>query len=183
MAQAIKSTLGGYFETGDTPTAVQFGEMISSSLNLAETTNQAVTGSIVFSGAITTNSVTKGLVSITATDAITATEHAGRTLVLNAADAGSTAVTLTLPIATGTGNEYSFIIGTVNAMTAGYKIQAGDADDTIDGWIIAKNDVANHASNNSINLWKPAAADDTITLDGTTTGGVSIGDHICLTDI
>ena len=183
MAQAIKSTLGGYFETGDTPTAVQFGEMISSGLNLAETTNQAVTGSIVFSGAITTNSVTKGLVSITATDAITATEHAGRTLVLNAADAGSTAVTLTLPIATGTGNEYSFIIGTVNAMTAGYKIQAGDADDTIDGWIIAKNDVANHASNNSINLWKPAAADDTITLDGTTTGGVSIGDHLCLTDI
>ena len=46
MAQSTKATLGGYFEAGDTPTAVHFGEMISSSLNLAETTNQAVTGSV-----------------------------------------------------------------------------------------------------------------------------------------
>jgi hypothetical protein len=142
-----------------------------------------MSGTLGVTGVLTTNSVTKGLVSITATDAITLAEHAGRTLVLNAADADSTAVTLTLPAATGTGNVYHFIVGVVSAMTAAYKIQVADATDTIDGWIVAANDVANHASNNSINIWKAASDSDTITLNGTTTGGVTIGDWICLTDI
>mgnify|MGYP003625747053 CR=1 FL=1 len=143
---------------------------------------QTLSGAVTLTGALTTASVTKGLVSITATDAITAAEHAGRTLVLNAADADSTAVTLTLPAATGTGNVYHFIVGVVSAMTAAYKIQVV-GDDTIDGFIIAANDVAAHASNNSLNVWKTVAASDTITLNGTTTGGVAIGDWICLTDI
>ena len=174
MAQQSRTDLEAYFNTGDKPTAAQFAEVFESNLNLEDG------GTIT--GAITTASVTKGLVSITATDAITAAEHAGRTLVLNAADADSTAVTLTLPAATGTGNVYHFIIGIVSVMTAAYKIQV-TGDDTIDGWIVAANDVANHASNNSINIWKTAATSDTITLDGTTTGGVSIGDWLCLTDI
>jgi hypothetical protein len=162
-------------------------ENLDRDLDLANTTltNPIITTSaaVTLSGHTTTASVTKGLVNLTVTDAITQAEHAGRTLVLAAADAASTAVTLTLPAATGSGNEYNFVVGVVNAMTAGYKIQVADATDTIDGWIIAKNDVANHASNNSINVWKPGGSDDTITLNGTTTGGVSIGDHLCLVDI
>ena len=178
-AQSI-STLRGYFEAYKEPTADNFVDVFDSMLNLTD--GGTVAGATTFTGAVTTASVTKGLVSITATDAITAAEHAGRTLVLNAADAGSTAVVLTLPAATGTGNVYCFVVGIVNAMSSGYKIQV-TGDDTIDGWIVAANDVANHASNNSINIWKCAAADDTIELNGTTTGGVSIGDWICLTDI
>ena len=180
MATATAATLNTYFQTGDTPPQSNFTDLIDSSLTVTD--GGTVAGATTFTGAVTTASVTKGLVSITATDAITAAEHAGRTLVLNAADAGSTAVVLTLPAATGTGNVYCFVVGIVNAMSSGYKIQV-TGDDTIDGWIVAANDVANHASNNSINIWKCAAADDTIELNGTTTGGVSIGDWICLTDI
>ena len=151
--------------------------------NVAVTGNLTATGAITPTGLLTTNSVKKGLVSITASDAITEAEHAGRTLVLNAADPTNTAVTCTLPAATGSGNQYHFVIGVINAMAAGYKILVADATDTIARWIVAKNDVANHASNNSINIWKPAASDDTIILNGTTSGGVSIGDWLCLTDI
>jgi hypothetical protein len=167
-------------------------EALNRDLNMVDTTltNPTITtseactfsGTNVLSGHTTMSSVTKGLVSITATDAITQAEHAGRTLVLNAVDEDSTAVTLTLPAATGTGNVYHFVIGVVSAMAGAYKIQVV-GNDTIDGWVVAANDVANHASNNSINIWKTAAASDTITLNGTTTGGVSIGDWLCLTDI
>ena len=155
----------------------------STLLNPTITTNAPVTmsGTNILSGHTTTSSVTKGLVSITATDVITQAEHAGRTLVLNAADAGSTAVTLTLPEATGTGNVYSFVIGVVNAMAAGYKIQVV-GDDTIDGHVVfIDDDGAGNAA--SVKHWPTVAASDTITLTGTTTGGVSIGDWICLTDI
>jgi len=157
--------------------------LVNSTLtNCTITTSAAVTlsGTNVLSGHTTTSSVTKGLVTLTATDAITQAEHAGRTLSM--AEVGGNALcTFTLPAATGSGNEYHFVVGVVN--TSNYVIKVADATDTIDGWIIAKNDVANHASNNSINIWKPAASDDTITLDGTTKGGVSIGDWLCLTDI
>jgi hypothetical protein len=141
-----------------------------------------MSGTLGVTGVLTTNSVTKGLVSITATDAITLAEHAGRTLVLNAADADSTAVTLTLPAATGTGNVYHFIVGVVNTSTNGYKIQVADATDTIDGSLIAiDDDGAGNAA--SVKHWPTVAATDTIQLDGDTTGGAVIGDWICLTDI
>ena len=35
----------------------------------------------------------------------------------------------------------------------------------------------------SLISWPTVAASDTITLDGTTTGGVNIGDYVLLTDI
>ena len=170
MSAQDVSTLKGYFNTGDKPTETQFANLIDSFPNL--------TDGGTFTGAITTASVTKGLVSITATDAITAAEHAGRTLVLNAANAGGTAVTLTLPAATGTGNVYHFVVGIVSAMAGAYKIQVADATDTIDGYIIAGND-----DDATLSRHTTAADSDTITLNGTSTGGVGIGDSITLIDI
>jgi hypothetical protein len=46
MAQKIKPTLKTYFEAGDKPTQGQYAHLIDSSLNLAETGVQAVTGSV-----------------------------------------------------------------------------------------------------------------------------------------
>ena len=174
MSAVNRTTLQGYFNVGDKPTAANFLDLIDSNLNLTD--GGTVAGATTFTGAVTTASVTKGLVSITATDAITAAEHAGRTIVLNAADAASTAVVCTLPAATGTGNVYNFIIGVVSAAAGMYVIQVV-GDDTIDGQVhIGIDDGASKS-------FKTAATSDTITLNGTTKGGVSIGDTITLTDI
>ena len=114
-------------------------------------------------------------ITIVATDAITATEHANRKCYLGEVG-GNAAVTLTLPAATGTGNEYRFIISVVN--TSNYVIQVANADDTIDGSVILHQDSAN-----TTQTFNTVAASDTITLDGTTTGGVSIGDELTLVDM
>ena len=122
-----------------------------------------------------------GLVTLTATGAVTASAHAGRTLVMSDTD-GDTDCVFTLPAATGTGDVYKFVVGIVNTSNNGYKIQVV-GDDTIDGKVFVANDVANHASDNSVIVWKTVAASDTITLTGDTTGGVSIGDYVELIDI
>ena len=48
MAQQIKTTLAGHFVAGAEPTEAQFGHLIDSSLNLAETGIQEATGSVHF---------------------------------------------------------------------------------------------------------------------------------------
>ena len=50
-----------------------------------------------------------GLVTLTATGAITAATHAGRILLMGEVD-GDAEATFTLPAATGTGNVYKFIV-------------------------------------------------------------------------
>jgi len=122
-----------------------------------------------------TGSFTTGLVTIAATDAITAAEHAGRTNLLGEVG-GNELVTLTLPDATGTGNVYKFIVSVVN--TSSYKFLVPDASNTIDGQIMIMD-----ADLIIPNVYHTAADTDTIILNGTTTGGGSIGDYIELTDI
>jgi hypothetical protein len=61
--------------------------------------------------------------------------------------------------------------------TSGYTIQV-TGDDTMDGHILSLQDSAD-----TVVGWETAATSDTITLNGTTTGGVSIGDWIELVDI
>ena len=128
-------------------------------------------------GHLTPGTLNTGIVVLTATDAITQAEHAGKTLSMAAAGA---ARTFTLPAATGTGNVYKFIVGVVN--TSNYIIKVADATDTIDGQVIVTND-STAGGTASVISWPTAATSDTITLNGTTTGGVGIGDYIELTDL
>ena len=115
------------------------------------------------------------IVTLTATGSITAATHAGKTLLMGEVG-GDAAATFTLPAATGSGAEYRFIVSVVN--TSNYVIQVANANDTIDGSVIIHQDsAATVASFNTV------AASDTITLDGTTTGGVSIGDELTLVDM
>lgn len=109
------------------------------------------------------------------TIAVTQAEHEGRVIVMSETG-GDAAATYTLPAATGTGGRYTFVVGVVN--TSNYVIQVADATDTMDGSIISMNDSADTVSG-----WETASTSDTITLNGTTTGGVSIGDKIELIDI
>ena len=120
-------------------------------------------------------SFVRDLVTLTATDAITVAEHAGRILLMGEVG-GDAAATFTLPAATGSGAEFQFIVSVVN--TSNYVIAVADATDTIDGSVILHQDSAN-----TVVSFNTASDSDTITLNGTTKGGVSIGDEITLIDI
>jgi|TARA_R110000765_G_scaffold305722_3_gene399610 hypothetical protein len=136
-------------------------------------------GLTVTAGATTLGgSLTRDLVTLTATGAITQATHAGCILLMGEVG-GDAAATFTLPAATGTGAEYKFIVSVVN--TSNYVIQV-TGDDTIDGSVVVTNDTAAGGTASLIS-WPTVAATDTITLNGTTQGGVQIGDYVLLTDI
>lgn len=118
--------------------------------------------------------VSTRIVTHVATGAITLADHEGKINLLGEVG-GNAAVTLTLPAATGTGGRYRFIVSVVN--TSNYLIKV-TTDDTMDGSILSLQDAAD-----TVVGWETAADSDTITLNGTTTGGVSIGDWVELIDI
>ena len=123
-------------------------------------------------------SLIRDLVTLTADTTITNASHAGRILLMGEVG-GNASATFTLPAATGTGAEFKFIVSVVN--TSNYVIQV-TGDDTIDGSVVVTND-STAGGTASLISWPTVAASDTITLDGTTTGGVQIGDYVLLTDI
>ncbi len=118
--------------------------------------NSQGTGAVAISSQLTlTGSFKPAIHTFTATDAITETEHAGRTLLLGEVG-GNANVVLTLPDATGSGNIYHFIVSVAMGGSTTYKIQVADADNTM--------------------------ASDTITLNSGTQGGL-VGDTLTLIDI
>ena len=110
---------------------------------------------------------------VAVTGALTCTRdvNGGRTMVVNAA-AGCA---ITLPNATGTGSVYRFVIGTTitsNSTT----IKVNNATDVMSGraFVISDNSAA-------VLGYATGSTDDTITLNGTTTGGYA-GDFIEIID-
>jgi len=132
--------------------------------------------STTFSGPVTSTagfiSGASSLVSVTADVTLTSASHAGRTMLLDVASGA----TLTLPAASGTGNVYKFFVKTT-VTSNNYIIQVASADDTIAGVAIVANDGGATAS-----IFETVAASDTITLDGSTTGGI-LGGQIELQDV
>jgi hypothetical protein len=96
--------------------------------------------------------------------------HAGTTLMINAA-AG---LTITLPPATGSGYVYKFVVGTT--VTSNSAIIRVTGNDVMTGLAISAAD-----GGSTVNGWETAADSDTITLNGSTTGGIR-GDVIELID-
>jgi hypothetical protein len=116
------------------------------------------------------------IVTLTGDTTIDEATHEGKTLLLGEVG-GNAALAATLPAATGSGAKYRFVVSVVN--TSGYTIEVV-GDDVMKGVIYAA------STGDTPDLgqpWVTAADSDTITLDGTTTGGVSIGDWIELEDI
>lgn len=98
--------------------------------------------------------------------------HVGATVVVNAA-AG---LTLTLPAASGTGYEYDVLIGTTVTSNS-VIIQVANASDVMTGNALNAADAGDTAV-----MFETAAASDTITMNGTTTGGIK-GDRVVLKDV
>jgi hypothetical protein len=121
-----------------------------------------------------TGSFLPAIHTFVATDAITVAEHAGRTLLLGEVG-GNALVTLTLPDATGSGATYKFIVSVTN--TSNYVIAVPDAANTIDGVMLYLDE-----DGTAVTAFPTVAASDTITLNGTTTGGV-LGDYLEIVDI
>jgi hypothetical protein len=123
--------------------------------------------STTFSGPVTSTagfiSGADSLVSLTAATAtVTAAAHSGRTVLLDRA-AGQA---LTLPPATGSGNTYKFfVLTTITSNTTTIKV--ADASDVMAGVALVANDGGDTAS-----IFETLAASDTITFNGTDTGGI-----------
>lgn len=107
-----------------------------------------------------------------ATLALTAASHDGKTVTVNAA-AGCA---LTLPAASGSGARFKIFIGTTitsNSTT----IKVANASDIMAGLAIQSQD-----GGNTVQAWETAADTDTITFNGSTTGGIK-GDVVELEDV
>ena len=108
--------------------------------------------------------------SLTASATLNADTHAGAITRINAA-AG---MTITMPAATGTGNLY--IIEVATTVTSNdYIIQVASASDVMEGVIGVATDAG------GVNI-PTAATSDTITMNGTTKGGV-LGSRVLLEDV
>jgi len=119
----------------------------------------------------------KRVLSITvATKTLKQGEHEGKEVKVDRAAGG---VTLTLPRATGSGDVYKVRVGT--ALGSGnYIVKVNNANDFMRGkaWLLA----GTNASFATANTGTLATESDTITLNGTTTGGL-VGDYIELVDV
>lgn len=84
-------------------------------------------------------------------------------------------LTLTLPAAAGLGDTYRIFIGTTVTSNS-VIIKVANSSDIMAGIAFSAAD-----SGDSVNGWETASTSDTITLNGTTTGGIK-GDYIELVD-
>lgn len=87
------------------------------------------------------------------------------------------AYTQTLPAATGSGARFRFVVGAVNTSNHLIKVTGND--------VMYGNIIANSTGDTPdlAQPWPTAADSDTITLNGTTTGGQAVGDFVELIDI
>lgn len=105
-----------------------------------------------------------------ATLAVKPSEHAGKTITLNRAGG----IAVTLPAATGSGDEYEFIVGTT--FTSNATIKVANASDVFVGFAM----FANNGADTS-NVYETAATDDTYTFDAAVSG--LVGDRVVVRDI
>ena len=115
---------------------------------------------------------TQRIVNLTAsTLTVSAPQHNEKIITINRA-AGTT---ITLPAASGTGAKYTFIVGTT--LTADGVIQVANASDVMTG-----NAYTTTTSSTNAEAFATSATSDTVTLDGTTTGGIK-GDRVEIIDV
>lgn len=122
-----------------------------------------------------TYSVTGGEVPIDTTATtltLTAAAQGNRTVTISSA----APIAITLPAASGSGTKFKFQIQ-VAATATGHTIKVANATDVMQGIAVALT-----TSSANVIGYKATSADDTITLNGTTLGGV-IGDIIELEDV
>ena len=115
------------------------------------------------------------VVALTADDALTQSEHAGKIVTLGSA----TGDTVTLPAATGTGDTYTVVVA-VTVTSNSHIIQVANATDEFVGVVYQ----VDTDTGDALVAYPCLDADgfDTVTMDGSTTGGLQ-GDVYRITDI
>jgi hypothetical protein len=124
-------------------------------------------GTTHFSGLEAQNfSMSNPVVNVTtATVTITAADHANRIITLNRAGG----ITATLPAASGSGARFRFVVGTT--FTGNGIIQVANSSDVMAGNAIVLQD-----GGDTVVGFEAGSTADTITLNGTTTGGLKGAD-------
>lgn len=107
-------------------------------------------------------------ITLSATASLTRNVHAGAVIVFDAAGGG----TLTLPASTGDGDVYEVIVHTT--VTSDLIIKVANATDEFRGGVSIATDIAGVT-------FPVADNDDTLTMNGSTTGGVT-GSRVRFTD-
>ena len=115
----------------------------------------------------------QGVVAVTATLTLDPLLHAGR---ICAVSLGASTVTLTLPAATGSGDRYAVYV-VVNATPSSLVITASAAGSDIQGAV----PLGDQGLITGV-VATPEVADNTITMNGTTTGG-ALGTYLELVDV
>lgn len=114
-------------------------------------------GSEILSGVNAAVQSTAAATSLTLTQAL----HGNRTVMI----ASTTPITITLPAATGTGTVYRLVL-TAAATATQHVIKVANTADAMVGLVLSLNTTAGVLIG-----FKPTTTDDTLTLNGTTTGG------------
>lgn len=153
-----------------------FGENAATATSVGDTdffpVNQA--GVLKQIPASTMNTMQGGTINATAGAtvlAVTQLTHSNRLITLS----NTAPIAVTLPTATGSGAKYTFVINAAATTTAS-TIKVGNATDVMTGvsWVLTT------ASANVVG-YGTTATDDTISINGTTLGGV-VGDIIEIND-
>ena len=117
--------------------------------------------------------VSARIVNLTAaTLSVTTALHDGKIITINKADGSA----ITLPAATGSGSIFKFFVGTTVTSSA-VTIKVADGSDVMFGQAVMAID-----GGTTNNFFLTAADSDTISLNGSTTGGYK-GDYIELIDV
>jgi hypothetical protein len=122
---------------------------------------------------ITLEKFTRTITSAGATETLTAVDNNNQTVLLDSA--GGT--TVTLPAATGSGVRFRFVVSTL-ATTTNHIVQVANSSDVMVGLIFTRDDTAANAE-----AYASTGTSDTITLNRSTSGGVSLGEWIEAEDI
>ncbi len=124
------------------------------------------------------NSAKGGVVDTTATTlAVTQALHGNKTVTISSASP----IAITMPQATGTGTKYRFVLQVV-ATATGHTIKVANATDSFTGVYMSPcTATATHMAFAAVTSATTATRSDTVTLNGTTTGG-AVGMIIEITD-
>lgn len=106
---------------------------------------------------------------------LTLATHEGKTIYLTGTGAPFT-ITLPPADADAVGAKFDFFVGQVN--TSNFLIKSVRGADVMKGIILGRS--ATDSATDAPRTWEAGATDDTITLNGTTTGGAVIGDVLSL---
>ena len=167
--------LNGVVKTVNLATdAVVNVDVADSAISTAELAALAVTQAKIANTALSKAPVVLSAATVT----ITAATHANVPLILTRA-AG---VVATLPAASGTGNNYKFYVDTT-VTTNAYVVQVANATDVMTGVAFGSDDESALAGTpTAIDMWVAGATSDTLTMDGSTRGGLK-GNYVEILDI